>query len=105
MATLGAFIVKERLEALENRIDTALDEAGLKDFSKQVARQAVDSVVEEIAADIQSKKDSALDEIKVVHGDLNQQLANFEAHLVRLERMTKISLLMSAAAVVLSYFL
>ena len=47
----GVFVVKDRLEALEARIETALDEAGLKDFTKQVARDAIGDIVNDIVGE------------------------------------------------------
>lgn len=120
MAAPGAFIVKERLEGLEARINTALDEAGLKEFSKQVAREAVSGVVDEIIAELQDKKGAALGELQVERVDVDSRLketkdsfdvaiaehvAALEASMTRVERIAKISLALSLLALVSSFFM
>jgi hypothetical protein len=44
----NVFVVKDRIESLEARIERALDEAGLREFSKEVARDALQGVVSEV---------------------------------------------------------
>ena len=120
MAVPGAFIVKERLEGLEARINTALDEAGLKEFTKQVAREAVSSVVDEIIEELQSKKGAALGELELERVDVDSRLketqGNFDIaiaeHVVRIDesleridRLVKLSLLASLVSLVLSLFM
>lgn len=120
MATPGAFIVKERLEGLEARINAALDEAGLKEFSKQVAREAVSSVVDEIVNELQSKKGIVLGELELERVDVDSRLretkdnfdvaiaehvAALEASMMRVERIAKISLALSFLALVSSFFM
>lgn len=120
MAAPGAFIVKERLEGLEARINTALDEAGLKEFAKQVAREAVSNVVNEIIDELQSKKGTVLGELELERVDVDSRLKetkdNFdvaiaehvmrlEASLLRAERLTKISLVVSLASLAASFFM
>lgn len=48
MANNNIFVVKERIEGLEARIEQALDETGLREFSKEVARDALKGVVGEV---------------------------------------------------------
>jgi hypothetical protein len=59
----NVFVVKDRLEALEARIERALDEAGLKDYAKQVTKEAISEVVEDIISELHSRKSEVLDEV------------------------------------------
>jgi hypothetical protein len=102
MAAPGAFIVKERLEGLEARINAALDEAGLKDFSKKVAREAVESVIEEIVSEIRERKEDTIKELQMERIDVKAEL---ETHLGRLDHMVKFSIFISTLALVAALFL
>jgi hypothetical protein len=120
MAAPGAFIVKERLEGLEARINMALDEAGLKDFSKQIAREAVSGLVDEIINELQDKKGAALGELELERVDIDARLketqGNFdvaiaehvtrlESSMVRTKQVSMIALAVSLLAVAISLFL
>jgi len=119
MAAPGAFIVKERLEGLEARINMALDEAGLKDFSKQIAREAVSGLVDEIINELQDKKGAALGELELERIDIDARLKEtkgsfdvaiaehvmkLEASMLRVERIAKISLVISLVSFAASFF-
>lgn len=74
MATPGAFIVKDRLESLEARIDTALDEARLKEFSRGVARDALKELIVDVSREIEDARRTALDDLKVERVDVDSRL-------------------------------
>jgi hypothetical protein len=104
----GVFVVKDRLEALEARIETALDEAGLKDFTKQVARDAIGDIVNDIVEELRAKKDDVINQVAVERLDVDSRLketqGNFDVaiaeHVVRIDesmeridKLVKLSLL------------
>jgi len=116
----GVFVVKDRLEALEARIETALDEAGLKDFTKQVARDAIGDIVNDIVEELRAKKDDVINQVAVERLDVDSRLketqGNFDVaiaeHVVRIDesmeridRLVKLSLLASLVSLVLSLFM
>ena len=126
----GVFVVKDRLEALEARIETALDEAGLKDFTKQVARESISDIVNDIVDELRAKKDDVINQVAVerleVDSRLKETQGNFDVaiaeHVARidesvgklegltssvekLDRLVKLSLLASLVSLVLSLFM
>jgi tetrahydromethanopterin S-methyltransferase subunit G len=116
----GVFVVKDRLEALEARIETALDEAGLKDFTKQVARDAIGDIVNDIVEELRAKKDDVINQVAVerleVDSRLKETQGNFDVaiaeHVVRIYKsmerigkLVKLSLLASLVSLVLSLFM
>lgn len=126
----GVFVVKDRLEALEARIETALDEAGLKDFTKQVARESISDIVNDIVEELRAKKDDVINQVTVerleVDSRLKETQGNFDVaiaeHVARLDesvgklgdltssverigRLVKLSLLASLVSLVLSLFM
>ena len=126
----GVFVVKDRLEALEARIETALDEAGLKDFTKQVARESISDIVNDIVEELRAKKDDVINQVAVerleVDSRLKETQGNFDVaiaeHVARidesvgklegltssvekLDRLVKLSLLASLVSLVLSLFM
>lgn len=126
----NAFVVRERLEALEARIETALDEAGLKDFAKQVAREALTDLVNEIVEELSAKKNDVINQVAVERLEIDTRLketqGNFDvaiaehvakledsvakletlrASMDRLDKITKLSLLASLVSIVLSIFM
>jgi len=116
----GVFVVKDRLEALEARIETALDEAGLKDFTKQVARDAIGDIVNDIVEELRAKKDDVINQVAVERLDVDSRLketqGNFDVaiaeHVVRIDesmerigKLVKLSLLASLVSLVLSLFM
>lgn len=126
----GVFVVKDRLEALEARIETALDEAGLKDFTKQVARESISDIVNDIVEELRAKKDDVINQVTVerleVDSRLKETQGNFDVaiaeHVARIDesvgklegltssverigRLVKLSLLASLVSLVLSLFM
>lgn len=126
----GVFVVKDRLEALEARIETALDEAGLKDFTKQVARESISDIVNDIVEELRAKKDDVINQVAVerleVDSRLKETQGNFDVaiaeHVARIDesvgklegltssverigRLVKLSLLASLVSLVLSLFM
>ena len=126
----GVFVVKDRLEALEARIETALDEAGLKDFTKQVARESISDIVNDIVDELRAKKDDVINQVTVERLEVDTRLketqGNFDVaiaeHVARidesvgklegltssvekLDRLVKLSLLASLVSLVLSLFM
>lgn len=126
----NVFVVKDRLEALESRIETALDEAGLKDFAKQVAREALTDLVNDIVEELSAKKNDVINQVAVERLEIDTRLketqGNFDvaiaehvakledsvakletlrASMDRLDNMTKLSLLASLVSIVLSIFM
>lgn len=92
----GIFVVKDRIEALEARIETALDEAGLKGYSRQVAGEAISEVVGEIINELRAKKNETLEAINVERLEVNDRLEETRRelnvaivnHIARLESST-----------------
>jgi hypothetical protein len=126
----GVFVVKDRLEALEARIETALDEAGLKDFTKQVARESISDIVNDIVEELRAKKDDVINQVAVerleVDSRLKETQGNFDVAIAehvaridesvgklegltssveRIDRLVKLSLLASLVSLVLSLFM
>ena len=126
----GVFVVKDRLEALEARIETALDEAGLKDFTKQVARESISDIVNDIVEELRAKKDDVINQVAVerleVDSRLKETQGNFDVaiaeHVARIDEsvgklegltssveriggLVKLSLLASLVSLVLSLFM
>ena len=126
----GVFVVKDRLEALEARIETALDEAGLKDFTKQVARESISDIVNDIVEELRAKKDDVINQVAVerleVDSRLKETQGNFDVAIAehvaridesvgklegltssveRLDKLVKLSLLASLVSLVLSLFM
>ena len=126
----GVFVVKDRLEALEARIETALDEAGLKDFTKQVARESISDIVNDIVEELRAKKDDVINQVAVerleVDSRLKETQGNFDVaiaeHVARIDEsvgklegltssveriggLVKLSLLASFVSLVLSLFM
>jgi hypothetical protein len=91
--TGSVFVVKERLEALEARIETALDEAGLKDFTKHVAREALTDLVEDIVNELSEKKNDVIKQVAVERLEVDSRLKETQStfdvaiaeHLARVE--------------------
>lgn len=75
----NVFVVKDRLEALEARIESALDEAGLKDFSKQVAKEAISELIEETIEELQRRKVDLLDEVNLERINVDDRLRQTES--------------------------
>ena len=126
----GVFVVKDRLEALEARIETALDEAGLKDFTKQVARESISDIVNDIVDELRAKKDDVINQVTVERLEVDTRLketqGNFDVAIAehvaridesvgklegltssveRLDKLVKLSLLASLVSLVLSLFM
>lgn len=126
----GVFVVKDRLEALEARIETALDEAGLKDFTKQVARESISDIVNDIIEELRAKKDDVINQVAVERLEVDTRLketqGNFDVAIAehvaridesvgkleglrssveRLDKLVKLSLLASLVSIVLSIFM
>ena len=126
----GVFVVKDRLEALEARIETALDEAGLKDFTKQVARESISDIVNDIVEELRAKKDDVINQVAVerleVDSRLKETQGNFDVaiaeHVARIDEsvgklegltssveriggLVKLSLLASLVSLALSLFM
>ena len=126
----GVFVVKDRLEALEARIETALDEAGLKDFTKQVARESISDIVNDIVEELRAKKDDVINQVTVERLEVDTRLketqGNFDVaiaeHVARIDEsvgklegltssveriggLVKLSLLASLVSLVLSLFM
>ena len=126
----GVFVVKDRLEALEARIETALDEAGLKDFTKQVARESISDIVNDIVDELRAKKDDVINQVTVERLEVDTRLketqGNFDVaiaeHVARIDEsvgklegltssveriggLVKLSLLASFVSLVLSLFM
>ena len=126
----GVFVVKYRLEDLEARIETALDEAGLKDFTKQVARESISDIVNDIVDELRAKKDDVINQVAVerleVDSRLKETQGNFDVaiaeHVARIDEsvgklegltssvekiggLVKLSLLASLVSLVLSLFM
>ena len=126
----GVFVVKDRLEALEARIETALDEAGLKDFTKQVARESISDIVNDIVEELRMKKDDVINQVTVerleVDSRLKETQGNFDVaiaeHVARIDEsvgklegltssveriggLVTLSLLASFVSLVLSLFM
>ena len=126
----GVFVVKDRLEALEARIETALDEAGLKDFTKQVARESISDIVNDIVEELRAKKDDVINQVTVERLEVDTRLketqGNFDVaiaeHVARIDEsvgklegltssveriggLVKLSLLASFVSLVLSLFM
>jgi len=126
----SVFVVKDRLEALEARIETALDEAGLKDFTKQVAREAISDIVNDIIEELRAKKDDVISQVAVERLEVDTRLketqGNFDVAIAehvarideslgkleslrssvdRLDTLVKLSLLASLVSIVLSVFM
>jgi len=124
------FVVKDRLEALEARIETALDEAGLKDFTKQVAKEAMSELVGDVMHELSSKKNDVIKQVAVERFEFDARLketqSNFDAAIAehvsaledsvkrlemlkismdRLDKMVKLSLIASLVSIVLSIFM
>lgn len=126
----NVFVVRERLESLEARIETALDEAGLRDFTKQVAKEAMSELVAEIVEELQSRKSQVLDQVHLERVDVDDRLkqteSKFDVAIVdhvtkletsliekftmisdridRIESLVKLSLVGSLVAIALSLF-
>ena len=119
--TGSVFVVKERLEALEARIETALDEAGLKDFTKHVAREALTDLVEDIVNELSEKKNDVIKQVAVERLEVDSRLKETQStfdvaiaeHLARkfetlkdsidrFETLVKLSLVASILAVAFS---
>lgn len=126
----NVFVVKDRLEALESRIETALDEAGLKDFTKDVAREAVKDLVNDIIDELKVKKNDVIKQVAVERLDvdirlketqgafdiaiaehvarIDESVGKLEAlrsSVERLDTLVKLSLVASLVSIVLSLFL
>jgi len=89
----NVFVVKDRLEALEARIETALDEAGLKDFTKEVAREAIKDLVSDIISELREKKNDVIKQVAVERLEVDERLKETQStfdvaiaeHLARVE--------------------
>ncbi len=126
----NVFVVKDRLEALEKRIETALDEAGLKDFTKTVAREAMKDLLKDVMEELQNKKDGVLEQVKVERVEMDSRLKETQStfdvaiaehvsrieesiaqievvnkSLDRLDKVVKLSLVASFVSMVLSLYL
>ncbi len=126
----NVFVVKDRLEALESRIETALDEAGLKDFTKTVAREAMKDLLNDVMDELRNKKDSVLEQVKVEKVEMDSRLKETQStfdvaiaehvsrveasvaqlevikkSLDRLDKLVKLSLVVSVISMVLSLYL
>jgi AcrR family transcriptional regulator len=126
----NVFVVKERLEALEARIETALDEAGLKDFAKQVAKEAMSELVTDIMTELSAKKNDVIKQVAVERFEFDARLKETESSfdvavaehvkqieesvsrledlkksVDRLDTLVKLSLLASLVSIVLSIFM
>ena len=126
----NVFVVKDRLEALEARIETALDEAGLKDFAKQVAKEAINELVNDIVEELSAKKNDVINQVAVERLEIDTRLketqGNFDVAIAehvskledsvrnlevlrvsmdRLDNLVKLSLLASLVSIALSIFM
>jgi hypothetical protein len=125
----SVFVVKDRLEALEARIEKALDEAGLKDYAKQVTKEAISEVVEEIINELHSRKKEVLDEVHFekirtddrlketeskfdvaivdhvsrLESSTLEKLSSLSKRIERLEMLVKLSLVGSIIAILVSF--
>jgi hypothetical protein len=125
----NVFVVKDRLEALEARIERALDEAGLKDYAKQVTKEAISEVVEDIISELHSRKSEVLDEVHFekirtddrlketeskfdvaivdhvsrLESSTLEKLASLSKRIERLEMLVRLSLVGSIIAILVSF--
>ena len=83
----------------------ALDEASLRNFSKQVARNAIDGTVGEIVSELQAKKAAALVELEVERSSFESRLKEHEASIARLGMMVKSSVLIGILALIVAFAL
>ena len=58
--TGNTFVVRERVEALEEKLESALDPKGLQEFSRSHARTALDATLGEAKGEIARSLDSAV---------------------------------------------
>lgn len=99
MAAPGAFVIKERLESLEARIETALDEIALKDFSKKVVRDAISETIAEVISEIHEKRGQALVQVESERVDFNTRIkevrCEFETSIVESSTRLESSMMFS----------
>jgi len=95
MARPGAFIVKERLEALEARIDAALEEEKLREFSRAVAADEMGVLKVSSVNEIEVARGLALEALKLEKVNLEARISEVRQELhvsfmVRVERLEKL---------------
>jgi hypothetical protein len=64
MATLGSFVIKERIEGLEAKVNTILDEERLRQFAQDAAREEINVAVADARHAIDTRRDEVLALIK-----------------------------------------
>lgn len=93
MATnLGTtFVVRERIEALEEKLESALDAKGLQEFSRAHAKTALDSTVEEGKKAISQELNSAIKTLEESRIEFDTEAASVqkEIHLNHEEFISK----------------
>lgn len=108
MAAPEVFVVRHRIEQLEERIATALDEPKLAEFSRGVARAAMHDLLADTASEIDRARLNALDDIKVERVDVDEKLSQMHmelsttisTHVAMLEgRIDRLEKLVAATAI------
>lgn len=86
------FVVKERVEELEKRIETALDESGLKEFSKHAAKDAIKDLLEDITSEIKEKKTEILNSVAHESIDVEEKFSSLQEmiDLILLKEVSKL---------------
>jgi len=121
----AAFVVRERLEGLEKLVDKVLEVDGLKEIAKDTTKQVLDEALETSKVElraaakstIQEAKDYILAEKTSLSADVDarldaarsdfqkalvEHLENVEARLTKVERLLKITIIISLASAVWS---
>jgi hypothetical protein len=81
--TGSTFVVRERVEALEEKLDSVLDPKGLQDFSRAHARTALDSTVDAAKREIARSVDSSLATLEERRIEFDAEAASIQVEIHR----------------------
>jgi hypothetical protein len=109
MASFGSFVIKERVEDLENRVNTILDEDKLRKFAQETAREEAGAVVSNVVHEIEAKRDEVLGTIKAGKNEFFEEfdvtISCICRELRNLQLVAGFAFALSVLATILSCFL
>jgi len=99
MAALGSFVIKERIEGLEARVNTILDEERLRQFAQDAARDEIGVAVADAHHAINARRDEVLGHIR---HERNETAAEIHMMFSQLKYEIRRCQLLAGAAIVMS---
>jgi hypothetical protein len=106
MAAIGSFVIKERIEGLEARVNTILDEERLRQFAQDVAREEIDVAAVDAHRAIDTRRDEVLALIKherqETAAEIHAMFSHFKQEIRRCQILVGAAVVASILASILS---